>query len=124
MQTKSTMNGVMQAPEDGMEEIQLTIEAAREIVAKRDALLKLSKNKTFKDIIMKGYLEDEAVRLTALSGHHSTVEFRDEIFDGLKAISHFRQWMENTLMQGDLSEQSIKEHELMRDEAFETAEFV
>lgn len=122
MQTKSTMNGIAQSPESEVELIQITIAEAKEKVAARDALLKLSKNKNFRDAILEGYLKDEAIRLTSISGRSEMKEFREEIQDAIKGISHFQQWMDGILHQGDMAEASIKEHERALDEMFDEEE--
>lgn len=122
MQTKSTMSGTVQSPESEVEEIQITIESARETVAKRDNLLKLAKNRQFKEMIMEGYLKEEAIRLTQISARIEHKEYRDEIADAIKAISHFQQWMDRILTMGDMAETSILEHEKALQDAFELEE--
>lgn len=122
MQTKSTMSGTVQSPESEVEEIQITIESARETVAKRDNLLKLAKNRQFKEMIMEGYLKEEAIRLTQISARIEHKEYRDEIADAIKAISHFQQWMDRILTMGDMAETSIFEHEKALQDAFELEE--
>lgn len=124
MQTKSTMNGMVTSPESEVEEIKITIVEAKEKVAQRDALLKLSRNKAFKDMILQGYLKDEAVRLAAISGRVEMREYREEIMDALKGISHFQQWMDGILNQGDMAEGSILEHERALNDLYEEGDEV
>jgi hypothetical protein len=118
MQTKSTLDGVLKSPENEIEELQITLEDAKRTVALRDDLMKLAKNKLFKSIIVDAYMKDEALRLTQIIGEIQHVEYRDEIVDALKGISHFRQWMDRILGMGDVAEQSIKEYENVLQDAY------
>lgn len=116
MQTKTTMDGIVNAPETEIEQIEVTIEQAKEAVAKRDALSKLNKNKDFKKIFIEGYLKDEAVRLAHISGDSNFKQYESEILEAIKAISHFRQYCENLLLAGDHAEQAIVQHEQALDD--------
>lgn len=118
MQTKSTLDGVLKSPENEIEELQITLEDAKRTVALRDDLMNLAKNKLFKSIIVDAYMKDEALRLTQIIGEIQHVEYRDEIVDALKGISHFRQWMDRILGMGDVAEQSIKEYEQVLQDAY------
>lgn len=116
MDSKTTMSGVQHVPESEMEAIEMTIQAAREKVQLKDELVKLGNNKAFKKIFMEGYLKTEAVRLTELAGQDSMKEFRGEIFDAIKGISHFHQFMDAILREGDMAAEAIMQHEMMLDD--------
>lgn len=110
-QTKSTLNGVVQSPADQFEEIELTISKAKAMVAKRDNLMRLAKNKHFKELFLEGYKIEEASRLVQISGEIQHKEHREEIMDAIKGISHWSQYMDTILRLGDMAEESIREHE-------------
>lgn len=47
-------------------QIEISIEAAKDTIAKSERLERLYNNQDFKDIILEGYFKDEAVRLVGL----------------------------------------------------------
>lgn len=51
-----------------VQEIEIEIEQAREMIKRKEALDRLYKNPDFQLVIQKGYFEDEAVRLVHLKG--------------------------------------------------------
>ena len=111
MNTKTTFDGVLSAPETEMEEVAISMEHAKKCIALRDALTRLSKNQDFKAIILDGYMKDEALRLTQISAEVVNLQYRDEIFDAIKGISHFRQFCDKIFREGDESAQALLEHE-------------
>jgi hypothetical protein len=56
--------------------------------------------KAFKLLITDGYLSDEAVRITSLLAHPSMGQFRSQLFEKLAAISHFENYVRNTVSLG------------------------
>jgi hypothetical protein len=123
MHSKSTMGGTMMTPQSELEEIQLSIQAARDLVEKRDALITLSKNEQFKKMILEGYLKNEAVRLAQISGEYAHREYRGEIMGMITGISYFNQWIEQVLREGDNAEEAIREHEQAMQDVLEEMEF-
>ena len=101
-----------------IEQIEVSIDAARQDVARMEGLLRLIKNKDFKSLIDDGYFVDEASRLVILRADPSMQEDRVQknINDSITAVGHFRQYL-NTVMQiGRMAEQGIKEDEETRQE--------
>lgn len=101
-----------------IEEIELSIEEAKKMVAVRDSLYKLMNNRDWRKIIEERYLKDEAVRLTGLVGDNSprVLEMREEIIISLQGISKFRQFLQDTIRMGDMAENSIIENEEILDD--------
>jgi len=101
-----------------IEQIEVSIDAARKDVDKMEGLLRLIKNNDFKSLIDDGYFVDEASRLVILKADPSMQEDRVQknINDSITAVGHFRQYL-NTVMQiGRMAEQGIKEDEETRQE--------
>ena len=97
-------------------QIELSIEQAREKIKLRDQARKLISNREYKSLITKGYLTDEAIRLTSLTGVDSQRDNRSEIFDMLKAISHFQQYMQRVIREGDMVEQELEDLQMTLEE--------
>ena len=114
MQSKSTLEGTLTTPESEYEEVLVTLENAKEVVAKRDALLRLTENKDFIKIVREGYFKDEAVRLTSVI--NSPMVDEDAVVSDIKAICAFRQYLDLILQQGDQMAQQIQEYEALMDE--------
>lgn len=94
-----------------VQQLELAVEKARELVERREMVLKLSKNREFRKIVTEGYFVDEAARLVSISGELSHKPHRDEIFDSIKAISHVRQFFSDIVRLGDIAEREIASSE-------------
>lgn len=94
-----------------IEQLELAVDKAREMVERRDMVLKLSKNREFRKIMSEGYFVDEAARLVAISGELAHKPHRDEIFDSIKAISHVRQYFSDIVRLGNIAENEIDSSE-------------
>tara|TARA_B110000238_G_scaffold187935_1_gene218486 strand:- start:644 stop:976 length:333 start_codon:yes stop_codon:yes gene_type:complete len=103
---------------DEIEQIEVSIEAARKDVAKMDGLLRLIKNKDFQAIVDTGYFVDEASRLVVIRAEPSMQDdsVQKTINDGITAVGHFRQYLNTVMQLGRMAEQGIKEDEETRQE--------
>lgn len=99
-----------------IEQIELSIEDAKELIKRKDMALKLASNREFKKLVLDGYFVDEAARLVAVSGDYLQKDYRDEIFDAIKAISHFKQFMQNIVKTGEIAERELRDQEEVLDE--------
>lgn len=99
-----------------IEEIELSIAHAKEMVSKKQMAEKLASNREFKKLILDGYFKDEAVRLASLSADVQMKEHRDEIFMNIQAISVFRQFMQNIVRMGEVAEAELREYQEALDE--------
>jgi hypothetical protein len=108
--------------EQAEREIEISIEAAREIVEKKDKLEKLLGDETFKEIFEEGYFKEEAARLTGLltDPEFNNEEGRRTIVEDLVGISAARKYILNILRFGHQMERRIaaseKELEALRTE--------
>lgn len=90
-------------------EIELSMDHAKELIAKKDSALKLSVNREFKKLVFEGYFEQEAVRLTHALSDHAMIPHREQIIADLDAIGRFKQYMTNIVQFGKMAETDLKE---------------
>ena len=89
-----------------VQEIQIAIDEAREIVEKRDALIRLSKNKDFKKIIEDGYFGDESRRLVGLLADNA-MQNKSNVFEALMGVSQLENYFALIVRDGNMMEQQI-----------------
>jgi len=94
-----------------IEQIELSLSDAKEMVARRDSVLKLKSNREFRKIILDGYFKEEAIRLTALTASPEMEKYRAEIFMSIQAISVLQGFFQTTLQLGDVAAANIAEYE-------------
>ena len=101
-----------------IEQIELSITAAKEKVAKMEALLRLIDNKDFKDIIDDGYFRDEAARVVILKADPEMQEakYQDQLDKSIVAIGQLRQYFRSIMQMGRMAERSIRDDEETRQE--------
>jgi len=101
-----------------IEQIELSIEAAKANVEKMEALLRLIDNKDFKDIIDDGYFRDEAARVVILKADPEMQEakYQDQLDKSIVAIGQLRQYFRSIMQMGRMAERSIRDDEETRQE--------
>lgn len=92
-----------------IEQIEISMEQTKELIRRKEMAMKLSSNREFKKLILEGYFQDEAARLVSISASPNMTEHRDEIFESITAISHFRQYMQNIVRMGETAEYELAE---------------
>lgn len=95
------------------QELKVTIEQAREMVALRDAAQRLEENPDFQKVILGCYLKEEPARLAGLLAEHTMQdqESQDVLFKALRSIGEFRQFMLGIREKGRVAEESIEDSE-------------
>ena len=98
-----------QTHDEQLEEISITLEVAKEKVSMARALLRLQNNEYFKQVFVKEYMRDYAVRLVKLKASPATQSpiQQQDIINQIDAIGQLDQFMHFILQQGDLAEKSI-----------------
>lgn len=101
-----------------IQEIELNIVRAKEIVAKGDALERLMKNQDFKAVVQRGYFEAEAIRLVHLKSdpQFQTPDRQQSIVSQMDAIGALNQYFEVVFRQADMARKAIASDEETRDE--------
>lgn len=102
-----------------IQELEISIEDAREKVKLKDMALKLASNREFKKLILEGYFKEEAARLVAISADFSMKDYRDEITMNIQAISCFKQFMQNIVRTGEMAESELEQSQEVMDELLE-----
>ena len=91
-------------------EIEISIEAAKSMVEKKDMMDNLIADKKFNELFTIGYLETEPARLTSLL---ADPDWQDEdkqksIFEDLRAVSSFRQYILGIRAMGNQMQRQIE----------------
>lgn len=94
-----------------VQEIELQIEAAREIIAKRDALHRLTDNEDFKTVVREGYLKEEAIRLVQLKAQPQVQkpEIQADIVKAIDGIGCFLKYLQTIEFMAEQAERAIEE---------------
>jgi hypothetical protein len=101
-----------------IEQIEISIEAARSDVEKMKCLLRLVNNIDFKTIIDDGYFVTEASRLVLLRADPDMMDevSQNTVNNRITAVGFFRQYLQGVMQMGRMAEQGIREDELTREE--------
>mgnify|MGYP000548386680 FL=1 len=99
----------MSTPE--IEAIEKAIRNAKTILDTAGALDRLKKNKDFKDVVMKGYFREEAIRLVHLKANNSMQdpEAQKSILNQIDAIGHFCVYMDNTYKKAEQAAKIVED---------------
>tara|TARA_B100000929_G_scaffold108179_1_gene85721 strand:+ start:28884 stop:29228 length:345 start_codon:yes stop_codon:yes gene_type:complete len=99
--------------EDQQNQIQLSMQQAKDMLGKRDALRKLLENKEFDALINKGYFDGEAARLVALKADPEMQNERSQkaIDDQITAVGQFRLYLRTIFQQGQMAEKALADAE-------------
>ena len=108
----------MNTASNEIENINISIEHAQKYVDKMNSVFNLSNNRDFKNVIEKGYFEEEASRLVLLKADPNLQKPEDQasIIRSIDAIGHFRQYLSNTITMGRMMEKSLAEDKQTRTE--------
>lgn len=94
--------------EADIQEIQLSIEHAREIVAFGEAVQRLIRSKDFIEVIDKGYMTTEVRRLTLLMGDPNITQAqRDQIVVSLRSAGELHQYLRVKIAEGEAMVKAI-----------------
>jgi len=100
-----------------MEQVDIQIEVAKEMIALRDDCVKLMANKNFKDVIEKGYFKEEAARLVmAKSNHTLSIEQQTNMDNRIMGIGALANFLDAIMSRGDQMDQALEGHEQTRQE--------
>lgn len=97
--------------EQAIKEIQITRDQAKEKIDLYESLVKLRKNKEFKLLIEKQYLEKEAIRLVHLKAHPSQEDLQSQqaVDKAINAIGEFGQFLNAILQEGIQMKKALEE---------------
>jgi hypothetical protein len=107
------MNNVQQ-----LEQVEITIEQAKEAIELKKALLRLHENKDFKAIIDEGFFKVEAARLCEVRSDPMMCDDESQkvIDNQITAIGGLRQYLLKVFNQGTQMENALEGHERTRED--------
>lgn len=96
-----------------IEQIELSMEHAKENISKMESLLTLTKNKDFQRIIEEGYFEKEASRAVLLKADPNMQddESQKALSNQIIAIGYLRQYFTTIMQVGRMSENALEADE-------------
>ena len=99
-----------------LEQVEIQIDMANRLRKMRDNCVKLTANKTWKDIIDDGYFKEEAARLVMAKSaalNPEQMKLIDNMIFGIGALANY---IESVMRRGAEMDQAIGEHEETREE--------
>ena len=101
-----------------IQQVELSIEQAKEMIAQADSVERLYKNRDFKKVILEGYFEKEPVRLVKAKANPAlaTEETQNRIDKEIIGIGILEQYFYKTLTLGNQAKNSLVEYESMLEE--------
>lgn len=101
-----------------IQELELSIKRAQDMVDMGKALERLQKNKDFKKIVLEGYFEKEAIRLVHLKSdaQMQTPEKQAAVIRGIDAIGEFHDYLKTVYQLANMAQHAIEADEQTRDE--------
>lgn len=93
-----------------LELVEASIENCKKVMADRDRMERLLSHKDFKEVIMQGYVADEATRLTGLLGDPNTNIDQNGVVSDLHAIASFQRYLRKIRTEGELAERELATH--------------
>lgn len=95
-----------------IEEVETTVEHAKEVIAKASAVRRLAANKDFQLIVDQGYNIDEAVRLAHLvSDPRADDRIKGLAQNDLQSLGAFKRYLGNIIQMGDMAEAELARFE-------------
>lgn len=94
-------------------EIEISQQHARAAVARAEALTRLTQNRDFQEVILKGYFENEAVRLVhALTDPAlQSVESQASLMAQMRAIAECSGYLNQVLRAGEMASKALADAE-------------
>lgn len=101
-----------------IQEIELTIEHAKEIVERGESARRLASNSDFKKLVLDGYFVNEAARLALLHSDPSiNEEIREKVLRDLNGPGAFKRYLSTIIQMGDQAIRELPELQEALDEA-------
>ena len=103
----------MSDTQEQIQSVEMSIEDAKKAVRRRDAILRLEKNKDFKYLILEGFMEKHAVKQVMLKASPAmqSPEAQNMVDLQINAIGQFKQFMYNVVLMGNNAERALENDE-------------
>jgi hypothetical protein len=99
-----------------LEQVEIQIEVAHELIAMRDTCLTLINSKPYKDVVEKGYFKEEAARLVMAKSAGLKPEQLELIDRMIYGVGAFHNFIESVMRRGQEMDGALASHEETRDE--------
>jgi len=99
-----------------LEEVEIQINMAREMIKLRDAYLKLQANKLFKDVIEEGFFKEEAARLVMAKSSDLAPEYMAKVDSMIMGVGGLSNYFSMVVRRGNEMEQALEDHETTRED--------
>ena len=106
------MNDQVPLTEQEVVQIDITIEQLELAISKRDKLQQLQANPLFKEVMLEGYMEQNAIRLVHLVGA-SQMQKEDQqisLNEQIKSIGLLGEWFRAIFAMGDQAEKQLNDY--------------
>jgi hypothetical protein len=111
--------------EEQIKETELSIEEAKSVISMGEKALKLAENPLFKELILEGYFEKEAIRLTHMSSDPNIpAEYRECVNRDLHGPAALKRYLRTMVQLGGVAATSLFDYEETLDEIREEADGV
>lgn len=95
-----------------IQELELSIEAAREIVERGNMAARLAHHPDFKKIVMDGFFRDEAARLVhLLSDPNLPEKDRAHVQNAINGVGYLKRYLHSLVQMGVVAEKEIAQGE-------------
>jgi len=94
-----------------LQQIEVSIESAKEVIALLDTFKRLENNKDFNKIILDGYFKDEASRLVLLKSDPSMDDDKSQkaLDNAIISVGGLRQYFSQIYQMGMIAERSLEQ---------------
>lgn len=101
-----------------IEEIEINITHAKEVISKGDSLERLLNNRDFKKVVVEGYFEKEAIRLVHMKSDYNSqsAEVQKDIDHDIMAIGRLSKYFNEVFRCADLARKAVEHDEETREE--------
>lgn len=99
-----------------LEEVEIQIDIAKEMIALRDSYFKLSTNRNFKNVIEKAYFKEEAARLVMAKSSFLDAEQQANVDNMIYGIGALANFFDMIVRRGNEMEQALEDHQSTREE--------
>lgn len=91
-------------------QLEAQIENAKQVVAQRDQVSRLSQNPDFQKLVIEGFLKEECARFTHMSTDRNlSKDDREDALGYAQAAGYFKRWLNMLIVQGNRAAQDIVE---------------
>lgn len=108
--------------EELLEQIDNTLKQQQMIADKQESLKRLMKNKDFQQIVLNGYLRDEAVRAVEQRAEPAMQEHLAAVDNVIVGIGQFHQYLKTINRFGDLAHKNLEDLKQSRIEILDAPE--